>query len=197
MEKSFNFKISEILKNYQQKPTIFWVLLGLTALGVILLLSSGNERPVVPQNESTDLIRNGTKVDRSYSVEEHLESELTKTLEQISGAGKVRVDLILKSGNRRVWERQNQTSKRVSQEQGVINTEESNNEELVFAKDRDGQDNPILKEELAPEIQGVVIVASGASNSRVKELLTETVMIILGLPAHRVLVTSGRAEGGN
>ena len=85
-------------------------------------------------------------------------------------------------------------SKRVDQQQGVVNTQEDTSEELVFAKDRDGRDAPVLKEELAPEIQGVVVVASGATNGYVRQLLTETVMTILGLPAHRVLVISGEKE---
>jgi stage III sporulation protein AG len=189
-EKRFN--LQEIFRSYQSKPMMFWVLLMAAGIGVVLLLS-GNDNSA-PKTVATQTPVNGN---RAVSDEERLEAELTHTLEQISGAGHVRVDLNLKAESRNVWERQIRTNKRVSQGQGSVQTEEDTNDEMVFAKDRDGRDTPVLKEKLAPEIQGVIVVASGASNDKVRQMLTSTVMTILGLPAHRVMVIPGdfREEG--
>ena len=180
-------------KNLQTKPTSVWVLIGLIGLGVVLL-TTGNPggdllREMADENRSKTEVFNQSVQE---SDEERLERELTKTLRGITGVGEVRVDINLRVGNRKIWERQARTSKRVSQDQGIVNTEESASDELVLAKDREGRDSPVLKEELAPEIEGVVVVAAGAHDSRIRKLLTDTVKTVLGLPEHRVLVIPGK-----
>lgn len=181
------------LWNYiQTKPASAWILIGLIGLGAILLTSGSPGGDFF--KEMSDENRSKTEVLKPVqeSDEERLERELTKTLSGITGVGEVRVDINLKVGNRKTWERQARTSKRVSQDQGTVNTEESVSDELVLAKDREGRDLPVLKEELAPEIEGVVVVAAGAHDSRIRKLLTDTVKTILGLPGHRVLVIPGK-----
>jgi stage III sporulation protein AG len=191
----FGLDLKEIFQNFQKNPVSLWILLGVLGLGLVFLVN-GNDKGTsgVKQTPVQTTISDAPE-ENSISGEVRLERELTRTLQAIKGVGTVRVDLNLKAGNRRVWERQSHINKRVVQEQGSINTEESTTDDMVFAKDRDGRDTPILKEELAAEIQGVIIVASGASDSKVKLLLTNTVMTILGLPAHRVLVIPGEKQG--
>lgn len=182
---------------WSQKPVSFFFILILAGVGVVLLVAGNGSTPVsnrtaVPTGTTTPANTGGMV----ESIESRMESDLQRTLEGIAGVGAVTVDLDLKTKNRMVWERQTQTSKRVTQEQTGVNTEESSEDQLVFAKGSDGIDRPVLKEELAPEILGVVVVAEGADDSRVKQLLTETVMTVLGIPAHRVLVVPGEHRGG-
>lgn len=184
----------ELWAYLQAKPVSIWILLGLIGLGVALLMGGNtreqysNERVGQSQGKTQDSFIN------TESDEARLERELTKTLMGIVGVGEVRVDINLKAGNRKIWERQARTSKRVNQDQGMVNTEESASDELVFAKDREGRDAPVLKEELAPEIEGVVVVATGAYDGRIRKLLTDTVTTILGLPGHRVLIIPGKDD---
>jgi stage III sporulation protein AG len=42
-----------------------------------------------------------------------------------------------------------------------------------------------------PPLAGVVVVASGANDSRVKALLSQAVQVLYGVPAHRVIVLTG------
>lgn len=182
----------ELWAYFQTKPVSIWLLLGLIGFGVVLLMSGDPQ-----QDNSRKLVKERHIEAENYQVdsgsdEERLEKELAKTLMEIAGVGKVRVDINLTTGNRKIWERQTRTSKRVNQDQGVINTEETIDDQLVFAKDREGRDLPVLKEELAPEIEGVVVVASGAENSRIRKLLTDTVTTILGISSHRVLIIPGK-----
>lgn len=184
----------DFLVNFQTKPASIWILLGLIGLGAVLLMS-GNPKQEYPKELSDrDQVESAIKEHYPESDEARLERELTKTLTGIAGVGKVRVDINLKADNRKIWERQARVSKRVNQDQGAVNTEESTSDELVFAKDRDGRDSPVLKEQLAPEIEGVVVVAAGADDSRIRKLLIDTVTTVLGLPGHRVLVIPGVHE---
>lgn len=189
-EKGLNWR--DFLQNYRHNPVSFWLLLGLAVVGLVLLLSGNNTEKKGQTEIKSPPVTNELYLSASQADERRLERELTQTLSSIAGAGQVRVELMVKSGQRRIWERQSRLNRRVSQERGTVNNEEESSDELVLAKDREGRDNPVLKEELAPEIQGVIVVASGAGDSKVRRLLTGTVMTILGLPAHRVLVIPGK-----
>ncbi|HYH01737.1 MAG TPA: hypothetical protein VEC37_01405 [Bacillota bacterium] len=190
----FEFDFKPMLRKIQSNPGSVWFLLGLIGLGLFLLAGTPNrqespDRLTTVQKEQTQVTEG-----EQPSAELKLEREITGILRQIAGVGRVRVDVSLKTANRKIWERQTRSNKRISQQQGEMDTEESNSDELVFAKNREGTDVPVLKEELAPEVQGVLVVADGAQNTALKQLLTETVMTILDLPSHRVMVIAGKDE---
>lgn len=182
----------ELWAYFQTKPVSMWLLFGLIGFGVVLLMSGDSQQDNVRQLVEQRHIEAENFQADPRPDEERLEKELTETLMKISGVGEVRVDINLKAGNRKIWERQTRTSRRVNQDQGIVNTEETVDDQLVFAKDREGRDLPVLKEELAPEIEGVAVVAAGAENSRIRKLLTDTVTTILGIPNHRVLIIPGK-----
>lgn len=186
------FNFHGVWTYFRKKPVSIWLLLGLIGFGVVLLTGGNPRQDYAKEFTGHPQVETGDPLPNTESDEERLEKELTETLMKITGVGEVRVDINLKAGNRKIWERQTRTSKRVNQDQGIVNTEESVNDELVFAKDREGRDLPVLKEELAPEIEGVVVVATGAGDSYLRKLLTDTVTTILGLSGHRVLVIPGK-----
>ncbi|HEX3047744.1 MAG TPA: hypothetical protein VHY08_23535 [Bacillota bacterium] len=191
-EPGFKPGVIDTLKNLTQKPMSLWVLLGLALAGILLIISSNpgsSNLPGVPVASQSQTLNSEEQSDSS--VETQMEKELTTVLSAIAGVGKVQVKLNLKSKRRMIWERQAQINKRTSQEQGAVNTEEESNDQLVFAKDAGGGDQPVLKEELAPEIQGVIVIATGADDVAIKQLLTTTVVTVLDIPPHRVIVLPG------
>jgi stage III sporulation protein AG len=196
MTKLWEADLKSFFGKFGNKQISNWFLLGIIALGLIFLI--GGERKEVKDARTPESLSNQTGSDpeaaREPTAEIQLEQEITRILSRIVGVGAVQVDISLKTTRRNLWERQTRVSKRVSQQNKELNTEESSSDELVFAKNREGSDTPILKAELAPEIQGVLVVATGARDSGVKRLLTETVMTVLDLPAHRVMVIAGKEE---
>ncbi len=187
-----DFGLHNLWIYFQTKPVSIWILIGLIGLGTVLLMSGNPREEYLKERFDQERVKGEISGPNPELDEERLERELTKTLAGITGVGEVRVDINLKASNRKIWERQAHISKRVNQAQGAVNTEESTRDELVLAKDREGRDLPVLKEELAPVIEGVVVVATGAHDSRIRRLLTDTVTTILGLPDHRVLVIPGK-----
>lgn len=187
-----DFGLHSLWVSFQTKPVSLWILIGLIGLGTVLLTSGNQREEYSKENFEQIRVTSETSSSNSESAEERLERELTKTLTGITGVGEVRVDINLRVGNRKIWEREAHVSKRVNQNQGGENTEETTSDKLVLAKDREGRDLPVLKEELAPVVEGVVVVATGAHDSRIRKLLTDTVTTILGLPGHRVLVIPGK-----
>ena len=176
----------------QKKPVSIWILIAMLGLGVVLLTSGNPREEHLKERFDQNPVENQISGLNQGSDEERLERELAKTLANIIGIGEVRVDINLRVGNRKIWERKAQISKRVNQDQETVNTEESTSNELVLARDGEGRDLPVLKEELAPIIEGVVVVANGAHVSEIRKLLTDTVTTILGLPSHRVLLIPGK-----
>jgi len=187
-----DFRLDNLWVYFQTKPVSIWILIGLIGLGAVLITGGNQREEYSKERFDQNRVESEISSHNSEPDEERLERELAKTLTGITGVGEVRVDINLKVGNRKIWERQSQMSKRVNQDQGTVNTEESISDELVLAKDREGRDLPVLKEELAPVIEGVIVVATGAHDSRVRKMLTDTVTTILGLPGHRVLVIPGK-----
>jgi stage III sporulation protein AG len=196
MAKLWETDLKSVFGKFGNNQVLNWLLLGIIALGLIFLI--GDERKETKGNQTSESLSNQTGPDpetvREPTAEIQLEQEITRILSGIAGVGTVQVDISLKTARRNLWERQTRVSKRVSQQKEELNTEESSSDELVFAKSREGSDTPILKAELAPEVQGVLVVASGARESGVKRLLTETVMTVLDLPAHRVMVIAGKED---
>jgi stage III sporulation protein AG len=196
MAKLWETDLKSVFGKFGNNQVLNWLLLGIIALGLIFLI--GDERKETKGNQTSESLSNQTGPDpetvREPTAEIQLEQEITRILSGIAGVGTVQVDISLKTARRNLWERQTRVSKRVSQQKEELNTEESSSDELVFAKSREGSDTPILKAELAPEVQGVLVVASGARESGVKRLLTETVMTVLDLPVHRVMVIAGKED---
>lgn len=178
------------LAELSKKPGGLWLLLGMTGLGLVLLISGGQNESRIHRIPS-EPVQEQKATNSLFQLEKSLETELVAILQQVAGAGRVAVKVHLKSGNRQVWERQVKISRRTQQQNGGMNSEESHSDELVLANGRDGKAAPILKEEVAPEIEGVVVVATGAGDLRVKQWLTDMVMTVLNLPPHRVIVVAG------
>ena len=191
---------AELIRKLTQNSISLWVLIGIVGFGVALLFTGNekyntNSKSLSINNQSLSSNSNESSLQNGeVSIEKQLADELAETLSSIEGVGLVKVKVNLRSQSRKIWERQIHTNKRTSQEQGGINTEDETNNELVFAKDRDGYDRPILKEELAPEIEGIIVVAEGAQDIKLKRLLIETVMTVLGVPAHRVIILPGKMQ---
>lgn len=58
----------------------------------------------------------------------------------------------------------------------------------VILRNSQGDEQPLLMREIKPEIQGVLVVARGVENSKVKARVTEAVKTLLGVSSHRISV---------
>lgn len=188
------FELRRFFYKLQQKPGGVGIFLTVVALGLVLLLSGkeAEKEPKLTRSLSNENEVMPTVARDLARFETHLEKEMVRILQAINGAGRVSVKITLKSGVQQVWERQTRVSRRTERQQQEVITEESSDEQLAFTTSKGGGNAPVLKTELAPEIEGIVVVATGAVNGQVKELLTETVMTVLNLPVHRVLVVAGK-----
>lgn len=122
-----------------------------------------------------------------------LENRLTDILSKIQDAGKVTVMITLKTGTEIIPAKDETVSDKTTNEndtEGGTRTinEKNTSEQVVFMNDQGGTSKPLVLKEINPEIKGVIIVAEGAKDPKVKLKLTEAVQTVLDVPAYRVSV---------
>ncbi|WHH59641.1 stage III sporulation protein AG [Petroclostridium sp. X23] len=167
-------------------------------IGVIIAISGGslfkggkdnNEKTVpIVQNPS---ITKGEKDDDTYG--EQLEKKLESILSQMQGVGKVSVMLTFHSGTEVVPATDTQSGGTVTEEtdnQGGTRkvTQEQLNSKPLMLNSSGGKQEPLILKELEPKIKGVIIVAEGASDMKIKSDIYQAVKTVLGIPAHKVQV---------
>lgn len=126
------------------------------------------------------------------SLEKQLEAHLSK----IAGAGQVSVMLTLASTNdAQIAINTQHTSRNTEEKDGAgttkVTSEQTYSSQPVMARGTGGDGVVKLKENM-PQINGIVVIATGAKDPRVEQLLTHAAQTILSLPAHRVRVFPGK-----
>lgn len=139
-----------------------WLIYILGAIGVLLVLMSS-----LPKKEAVESIEIAP-VDYCSAIEARLE----RMLPQIASVGKVSVMVTAK----------NYGEIKLAKDEG-----DRGDETVILSQKGGGEDTKII-EETYPEIQGVIIAADGGGNAKVKEMLTEAVMALLGVEAHKIKI---------
>ncbi|MFZ5644055.1 MAG: hypothetical protein ACOY46_10735 [Bacillota bacterium] len=143
-------------------------------------------------------LNNSEQKNRMAKEEEELSAKLQQMLEGIEGSGKVKVTVRLANSAKELYALNKTVGSKstLEKDQGggtrTIN-ENTDSAQLVIAKNADG-DSPVVEMETSSQVSGVLIVAQGASDPKVKERLFEAAMISLNVDPHKILVLP--AEGG-
>jgi len=180
----------------------FWVLLLLLLLGVLLMLlgscSTRKSAPgeVQPQGNKMpeDAVRTNTSANSLMSKEEKaLAMELQQMLEDVAGAGQVEVSVNLATSTYNNYAINTTSGVKTTQEKDQSGgtrqiTENNNSGQVVLSKNEQGYEGPVLEREMAPEVAGVLVVAEGAGDPRVKADLFRAAQVALGVEPQKVIV---------
>ena len=116
---------------------------------------------------------------------------LEEILEHIDGISKVRVFITYASSKEGVYALSADESSRSTLEQDqeggtrqIDETTSSKNQ--VILRDGGGGEKALLLKEKMPEVKGVLVVANGAENSRLRLEVMRAVQSVLNLPLHRI-----------
>lgn len=184
-----------ILKN--KDPKFLSALLALFIIGIALISSwGGNENNTVdsPENEISqgmDLVSTG-RYSSLDDLEISLEKRLENILSQIKGAGQVDVTVFLATGPKyeyavNVTTNERSTNERDQSGDTRVTTEITEDGQLVVVRSEpSGGETPVVAREYKPEVQGVLVVAQGADNPRIKARLISAVQTVLDLETHKI-----------
>ena len=112
----------------------------------------------------------------------------------MQGVSNVSVIVNIDATETKVYEKnsvaQRQTTEETDRDGGERKVEDfSTDEKIVIIREGD-KEVPLVKETKKPTIRGVLIVAKGADDIRVKKEIIEAVTRVLNVPSHRVAVSA-------
>jgi len=151
--------VKEVLKKY---GCVFVMVL----IGILLMTA-----PVsADKKEESDITVNRPEIQKS------LEEKLEDMLCRISGAGKVKILLTQKSGERTVYQiDENQSKDSIKKETVLISGSQRNEEGLIV-------------QVIPPDYLGALILCQGADNANVRLNIVTAVMSVTGLSSDHIAV---------
>lgn len=182
-------KFSNMFKDGNRKTENLIFFLIVLVITLILINRIMVEDKSIMQEEKTN--NRVVELAENYNSENDLEIRLKNILSKMSGVGNVEV-MITYSESSSISPLYNETSSvSISEEQleaGNTKTTETNENQREILVD--SASNPIIEKSLNPKIEGAIITAQGANNSKVKADIVSAVEAATGLATHKIQVFS-------
>ncbi len=182
--------------------TFRWLLL-LGLIGVFIMIlnsfvqvkdldSIGDNQTSPPLTDQEAFLSNTNEKSIFEGYEEMYEMRIKEILEKMVGVGSVEVLVNIEATEEIVVYRNQRDTQKKTDEQdrnGASRqiTEVSRNGEIVLYE-VSGNDTPIILKTIKPKIRGIIIVANGAENITVKEMMTDAIRKGLDVPPHRISI---------
>ncbi|MBN4062780.1 MAG: stage III sporulation protein AG [Alkaliphilus sp.] len=188
-------KWKELIRKYLSKKYVA-NLVVLVVIAIMFLVMFGNNSST--DSTSLEKLEKSTQefsladTYENRSKEEIMERRLKGILEKMQGVGEVEVMITFEMGAEIVPALNTIESRDTTEEEdanGGIRkvTSYDVTENLVMTNDSRGNQAIVLKK-INPQIKGVIVVATGAKDIRIKARLYEAVKTVLQVPTHRVQV---------
>lgn len=173
-------EISE--KGYEKKKPNKFIIL--TVVAAVLILTLGG----LFEKDEDAFKEDNVKCEATEEYARGQERRLEAILKKINGAGDVSVFISVASGGEKVLA-QDKKSK-VSEESDDSETVKNEEYESQTVKGGRGTyESPYVVEERTPEVSGVLVVAEGASNEKVRLEIYDAVKAVFGIAPHRIKIT--------
>lgn len=177
----FSSKFFQKLKGIKHIEIIIAVIL----ISVFLLIYFSNFNSKTKTDSSTT---NSTSLANYYG---ELEVKLEKILKEIQGVGNVKVMITVSSSSKLVYatskEETNSTNSNGSTT--ISNNQTTTNPILVQIN---GKSQPLVVEEILPDIQGIVVVCSGANDYKVKLEVLKAIQTLVNVPSSSIEILVGK-----
>ena len=172
-------------------------LIALIAVGMsFIYLGKGTDnslQSLQTKPEAAAATQDSTKIG---ALEQELENKLKNNIQLMEGAGRVQVSVSFATGLKNEYARNDNVTKNTSRETDKTGgtretTQVTENNQIVLPN---GASQPVLVMEDRPEIAGVLIIAEGASDPKVREGIHNAVQTLLNIPSSKINVV---AMGGS
>lgn len=187
-------------------PSNFIIIL---MVGILLLIlswpnnsnDSKKDSKTNKNTNATDAINNNPKEETFVSnnnsqteIYVHtLEQRLEEALRKVEGVGEVEVMITLK-GSKEVIVLKDEPfrQERVNESDGEggkrITSNHDQEENTILVENVDGSKKPYVLKELEPQVEGIMVVATGGNNAEIINQIIEAVQVLFGVPEHKVKV---------
>ena len=181
----FMQKIKE--KKLKRSDWLILVLAGILILIIALPTDTKGKKQAEEAKENISKENNTMEASK-----DEIEQKLEDILEKIDGAGEVKVMITYQDSGTQVVEKDKNTSANSVEESdstgGVRSTKEQQLQESTVYEEADAGNTPFVSKELLPKVEGILIVASGGDNQKVKQNISEAVLALFHVEAHRIKI---------
>ena len=181
----FMQKIKE--KKLKRSDWLILVLAGILILIIALPTDTKEKKQAEEAKENISKENNTMEASK-----DEIERKLEDILEKIDGAGDVKVMITYQDSGTQVVEKDKNTSENSLEESdstgGVRSTKEQQLQESTVYEDADAGNTPFVSKELLPKVEGILIVASGGDNQKGKQNISEAVLALFQVEAHRIKI---------
>lgn len=199
-------------KNAKEKPTKKQYLMLIFAAGIAFMLlgnffgTDANNKNALPvmkpdetEGEAAVFKQDSGTPSSMIDYENRYENQLREVLENIIGVNDVTVMVNLDSTKAKVFQKnitaQSQSTDETDREGGKRKVEDRSRDEQVVILRNGDKEQPLVVKTMKPEIRGVLIVAQGVDNLKVKQMVVEAVTRVLDVPSHHVSVLPKKSKG--
>ena len=163
---------------------VFLVILVITLIIINKIIKGDNKKETKNYSNAQLASTNSNPIES-----DNLETRLENILSKIEGVGEVSVLLTYSESSKIVPIYNENTSKSVTEEtdtSGGTRTIES--EDIQKNVVTNAESNPVTGKTIQPTIEGAIVTAKGASNSKVKGNIISAVEAVTGLATHKLQV---------
>ena len=171
-------KLKQIIAKIKSVKNIE-IIIGLVIIAVMIIIYSN----VSAAKEKTDAASGG-----EATLTDNLETRLADILGEIEGAGEVKVMITYAGTGDKITAETTNTHTTTTNGSTSSTTTTTTTSSPVLS----GSDVVILQEKM-PEIKGVIVVAEGASDMKVKLKLMQATATVLGINANSIQIFTRRA----
>lgn len=182
--------MEKILEKFTGKKKVenlitFLVLLVILVVALNSIYSKDESQANEEKNTSTVKMKNDT-----YKTE--FEIRLENILSAISGAGDVDVMVSYENEIKKIPMVDTKNVTTITSEKdssgGERKTEETNLEQMVIYESNGNNKSPVIQEYTVPKVLGVIVVAEGAHDVKIKEKIINAVASVTDVASHKIQV---------
>ena len=190
-------KIANLFKQKNITNLIILLLLVIMFYLVVSYFTGVNnitksEKTNLEKVSKEDMNSNSQKDSEVLSYQEKQEKDLERILGKINGVGSVDVVINFQSSEVKVPAVDNSSQKSTTEETDSeggtrVNSQETDGDKIVTSNSSNGSEPVILKTE-KPEVLGVMVVAEGAEDSKIKYEITKAISSLYNISVDKVNV---------
>ena len=184
--------LKSIIKNITVEK---WLLIGGAGIMLILCSDSCGGKVIDKKEEIATEVDDdiGTGSADSEKYVKNLEKKLEELIEDIDGAGDVEVMITVKNSSTKEVLRESDIS-----ENKLLETDSSGgsrdsyettkDENVVLTEEGNSIKSPFVISEVAPQVEGVAVIAKGGDSPVVKEKITGIIKALFGIEINKIAV---------
>lgn len=192
MKQKFRLSLEKI-KKLDRTYLLLAALVGILLLVIAIPTGEQKEQQAEERQSQTQVSVTETTSGSEESYRRSLERQLEQVLSVMEGVGKVEVMITLQDAGAAVVEKdmtrtQEQTAEADGEGTSRENTVKNEQETTIYTRDRDNNEIPFVSREVYPQVEGVLVVAEGAGNSVVIKNISDAILALFPVEAHKIKV---------